>query len=480
MRQVDIYGKGGMGKSTTTQNLNAGLDEMGKEIMIAGCDSAPGESFDEAGLRALPPARGKIPLFPGSPDVEISRKKTDGHPCFSCSACNTSARLHLPVAPACNVSCNYCVRKFDCLNESRPGVTSRVLSPQEALARFTQVKGEIPNLTVVGIAGPGDALANFAETAETLRLIRSVDPVITFCLSTNGLMLPLYADQLLHLGVSHVTITVNTVDPAIGAKIYSSINYMGMEYSGEVGASILLANQLSGLRYLTHRGVICKVNIVLLKGINEEHVETVVQKVKSLGAYITNIMQMIPARGSAFEDMPLVSNKDLTALRKHCETYMRQMSHCKQCRADAVGLLGDDRSIHFREMPPVAPAAMQSKSFLKIAVASRSGTLVDQHFGHAEQFYIYESDGVSLRLLEARRIGRSGDCGMCDRSAGAPRPETGKLEKALNTVADCNAVVAMRVGASPSRKLAQQGISVITTYESIDKAVMEAVLSLQN
>jgi nitrogenase iron protein NifH len=38
VRQVAIYGKGGIGKSTTTQNLNAGLGEMGKKIMIVGCD----------------------------------------------------------------------------------------------------------------------------------------------------------------------------------------------------------------------------------------------------------------------------------------------------------------------------------------------------------------------------------------------------------------------------------------------------------
>src|SRR5665647_586485 len=38
MRQVAIYGKGGIGKSTTTQNLTAGLAEMGKQIMVVGCD----------------------------------------------------------------------------------------------------------------------------------------------------------------------------------------------------------------------------------------------------------------------------------------------------------------------------------------------------------------------------------------------------------------------------------------------------------
>jgi len=38
MRQVAIYGKGGIGKSTTTQNLTSALAEMGKKIMIVGCD----------------------------------------------------------------------------------------------------------------------------------------------------------------------------------------------------------------------------------------------------------------------------------------------------------------------------------------------------------------------------------------------------------------------------------------------------------
>ena len=55
------------------------------------------------------------------------------HPCFSEEAHHRFGRAHLPVAPACNLQCRYCVRKFDCANESRPGVTSRVLSPEQAL-----------------------------------------------------------------------------------------------------------------------------------------------------------------------------------------------------------------------------------------------------------------------------------------------------------------------------------------------------------
>ncbi|MDR2820123.1 MAG: radical SAM protein [Desulfovibrio sp.] len=407
-------------------------------------------------------------------------EKTRSHPCFSASACGTSARIHLPVAPDCNIQCNYCVRSFDCPNESRPGVTTKILSPREALERFVRVKAEMPNLTVAGIAGPGDALANFAETAQTLRLVREADPDITFCLSTNGLLLPLYAPQLIELDVSHVTITINAVDPAIGAKIYKHVSYLGTRYRAEAGAAVLLSNQLAGLKLLADGGVVCKVNIVLIKGVNDAHVENVVLKVKSLGASIVNIMQMIPVRGSAFENFTLVSNREHMALRKRCEVHLPQMYHCQQCRADAVGLLGDDQSIRLREA--VAAEARTDAPVgggaLRIAVASRSGVVVDQHFGFADQFYIYESDGVSTRLVEARRISASkASCGMCGEDPGR-RGNTaegmGKIAKALAAVADCKAVVAMRIGDSPSRQLAEKGIAVFSTYETIDKAVRHA------
>jgi nitrogenase iron protein NifH len=38
MRQVAFYGKGGIGKSTTQQNIAAALSSMGKKVMVVGCD----------------------------------------------------------------------------------------------------------------------------------------------------------------------------------------------------------------------------------------------------------------------------------------------------------------------------------------------------------------------------------------------------------------------------------------------------------
>lgn len=412
---------------------------------------------------AAPAAPGRTGALP----QEELLRKTASHPCYNCSGGKT-ARMHLPVAPNCNIQCNYCVRKYDCPNESRPGVTTEILSPEQALEKYLFVKERVENLTVIGIAGPGDALANFEETKRTLALIRERDPHVTFCLSTNGLMLPLYAQELIDLGVSHVTVTINAVNPEIGAKIYRHVDYLGTKYTGVAGASILLANQLAGLRYLTSRGIICKVNTVMLKGINDQHVEDVVGRMAGLGVYISNIMQLIPVKGSAFENMELVSNREITEIRKKCAPQLRQMYHCRQCRADAVGTLEDDRSIEFRGCGAAAEAGTAA-TIRRFAVATKSGMLVDQHFGHASEFYIYESDGDKVIFLERRLVKN-----YCSGSENCGGEKESAMDSILSAVSDCSGVLALRIGDAPTRKLDDRGIKVFATYDKIEDAVKKA------
>ncbi|MBZ4645945.1 MAG: multifunctional nitrogenase iron molybdenum cofactor biosinthesis protein NifN/nitrogenase [Clostridia bacterium] len=416
------------------------------------------------------------------PDLEIKSNdgKTATHPCYNQES-HDCARMHIPVAPKCNISCNYCSRKYDCPNESRPGVTSEVLTPEQALEKFVEVKSKLENLTVVGIAGPGDALANFDKTKRALELIRQIDPEITFCLSTNGLMLPFYANDLIQLGVSHVTITINAVDPKIGAKIYKYVDYLGNRLEGEEAAWILRYNQLSGLKYLADRGVICKVNIVMIKGINDHHIQEVVRKAKECGAFMTNIMQMIPAPGSVFESMPLVSNIELNEMRKKCEVDLKQMYHCRQCRADAIGTLANDCSIHFRNKSCNASGCISQKKENEIpakyqyrfAVASKSGMLIDQHFGHAEEFYIYEYRNGEITFIEKRSVNK-----YCTGTEDCDIHED-KIQKIIRTIKDCNGVLALRAGYEPIKKLKQRGIKVIQMYEEINKGIVRAVEQME-
>ena len=174
-------------------------------------------------------------------------RRIQEHPCFSEKACHAFGRMHLAVAPKCNIQCNYCQRDYDCVNESRPGVTSRIVTPEEAVALVKQVLEEHKFIKVIGIAGPGDPLAN-EQTFEALRLIKEHFPETIRCISTNGLILPERIDELADLDVGNLTVTMNALDPEVGAKIYDHIDYHGKRYTGVEGAKILIANQAQGGR----------------------------------------------------------------------------------------------------------------------------------------------------------------------------------------------------------------------------------------
>ena len=193
-------------------------------------------------------------------------EKVKNHPCYSEEAHHHYARMHVAVAPACNIQCNYCNRKYDCANESRPGVVSEKLTPDQAAKKVLAVASTIPQMTVLGIAGPGDPLANPEKTFKTFELIAKTAPDIKLCLSTNGLMLPDHVDTIKAFNVDHVTITINMVDPEIGAKIYPWVFYKHKRYTGVEGARILSERQLLGLEMLTERGILCKVNSVMIPG----------------------------------------------------------------------------------------------------------------------------------------------------------------------------------------------------------------------
>ncbi len=276
--------------------------------------------------------------------------------------------MHLPVAPACNLQCNYCNRKFDCSNESRPGVSSTLLTPEQAVVKVRQVAQAIPQLSVVGIAGPGDPLANIARTFRTLELIREQLPDLKLCLSTNGLMLPDAVDRLLDVGVDHVTVTINTLDAEIAAQIYAWLWLDGERYSGREAGEILIARQLEGVRRLTAQGVLVKINSVLIPGINDSGMADVSRALRASGAFIHNIMPLIarPEHGTVFglNGQPEPDAETLAATRSRCGEVMPQMTHCHQCRADAIGMLGEDRSQQFTQLPAPEslPACCQSST----------------------------------------------------------------------------------------------------------------------
>jgi nitrogen fixation protein NifB len=442
---------------------------------------------------AKPPAQGCASKSCGSSDgpADLSPEvwaKVKDHPCYSEEAHHYFARMHVAVAPACNIQCNYCNRKYDCSNESRPGVVSEKLTPEQALRKVTAVASEVPQLSVLGIAGPGDAAFDWKKSRKTFELVKARVPDLKLCLSTNGLALPDIIDELAGLDVDHVTITINMVDPQVGAKIYPWIYYNRRRYTGLEASQILHERQMEGLRRLVEKNILVKVNSVLIPGINDEHLLEVNRVVKGMGAFLHNIMPLIsdPAHGTHFglTGQRGPTPRELQTLQDGVGAGTKLMRHCRQCRADAVGLLGEDRGQEFElDKLPAEPvydpssreayrevigrergehaqsrgaaeaqlASLQDAPPLLVAVATTGGGRINQHFGHAKEFQVYEASPAGVRFIGHRKVEQ-----YCQGGWG----EDASLDGTLALLEGVAAVLCSKVGRCPQDALRAAGISV--------------------
>jgi nitrogen fixation protein NifB len=439
---------------------------------------------------------------------ELSRalpEKARNHPCYGADAHHHFARMHVAVAPACNIQCNYCNRKYDCASENRPGVVSERLTPPQALRKVLAVAAAVPALSVVGIAGPGDPLANPERTFATLELLRRALPDLSLCVSTNGLALPEAVDRLVAAGVAHVTVTVNMLEAEVGERIYPWIVRGGKLIRGREASRILSERQLEGIERLAARGVLVKVNSVLIPGVNDAHIPAVSRKVHELGAFLHNVMPLVsaPEHGTHYglTGQRGPTPAELEAVREACGGGAAVMRHCRQCRADAVGMLGEDRNAEFElarlptlpaaadagdarlahraaverrrtliaeardEALSAADAAVPAGVSARVAVATRGDGLVNQHFGHASEFQVYDVSRAGARLVGVRKVEH-----YCRGGDG----EDGVLEATLEAISDCAAVLVAKVGRCPRERLAEAGIEPVDrhAFQPIEAAAL--------
>jgi len=385
------------------------------------------------------------------------------HPCFNAKIRGKFGRVHLPVAPRCNIQCNYCYRKYDCVNESRPGVTSAVLTPHQAMIYLDFVFEKAENISVVGIAGPGDPFANPKETMQTLTMVREKYPEIMLCLATNGLELAPYINELAELGISHVTVTLNTIDSEIGAQIYSFVRYGKKVLAPKTGMKILLEKQLEAIEKLKEKSIITKVNTIILPGINEDHIEAVAKKMGELKVDILNCIPFYPNKGSVFANLKEPPKEAVRKIREKAAQYIPQMYHCARCRADAIGILGEENSAELieklKECSELPEIYDDKRPY--VAVATLEGALVNQKLGKAQELFIYGRKDEQIIFIESRKT---------------PEPGQGlkRWEKLAEIIGDCRALLVNGIGHNPREVISKKGIDILELDGMIDEAV-EAV-----
>lgn len=385
----------------------------------------------------------------------------ENHPCFSSGAKHKFGRIHLPVAPECNIQCNYCDRDFQCVNESRPGVTISVLTPLQSANYLDAVLEKIHNISVVGIAGPGDPFANADETLETLRIVRKRHPEIALCLATNGLELPKYVDDIAALNVSHLTVTVNAVIPEVGSMIYAWARFNGRIYRGIDAAALILEKQINGIGMAKEAGITVKINTVVIPGINDNHVTDIARLMANMKVDIMNCIPLFHVAGTTFAHIDPPTAEKIGALRKEATRYLPQMEHCGRCRADAVGLIGETQQAEIGELLRNATRIPVTVERPFVAVASMEGIFVNQHLGEAGQLWIFGMDRGQIKLLENRPtpIAGNGD---------------GRWAQIVTILRDCNNLLVSGIGPNPQKIIERAGIGVIV-MDGLAREGLEAI-----
>jgi nitrogen fixation protein NifB len=346
------------------------------------------------------------------------------------------------------VQCNFCNRAYDCVNESRPGVSSGILSPAEASRYFDLALERNDRIAVAGIAGPGDPFANPEETLATLELIREKRPDMLLCVATNGLALPEHGERIGRLGLSHVTVTVNAVDPEIGALIYAWVRVGPKAYRGASGAELLLRRQTETVKLLKSLGITVKINTVIIPGVNDDHIEEIAASMAALGADLQNCIPLMPVRGTPFEHIEPPSAGRTQELREAAGAWLPQMTHCVRCRADASGFLGRHDQAEAAALLEQArePGPRSGRPYL--AAASREGLLVNCHLGEAEELWVAALEEGRAVIRERRPV---------------PRPGSGdrRWEALADALGDCFALLVGDCGPNPRRILERRGIRVL-------------------
>jgi nitrogen fixation protein NifB len=320
-----------------------------------------------------------------------------------------------------------------------------MLKPEQGLAYLQRVMALRSDVSVTGIAGPGDPFATPELTLETLRLVRDAYPEMLLCVASNGIALAPHADALGRLKVSHATVTVNSMRPETCAKIYDWAYDGSQTLRGEEAGRFIAAKQTEAVKALVNAGVTVKINTILIPGVNDQETGEVAECMTSLGAKLMNIIPILPVEGTPFGKFESPSALKLAAARAEARKSLPQMGHCRRCRADAVGRLDEMPDEKLREA-----LLESSKSTVRnyVAVATREGLYVNLHLGEAERFAIYRKEEDAFVLVGTKE---------------APPPGGGedRWMELAKRLSDCGAILISGAGPTPVKVLGESGIRVL-------------------
>lgn len=190
----------------------------------------------------------------------------------------------LPVAPACNMLCNFCSVDRDCIcNGNDPDCDNRALTVKQAVELAVEVSRRGNGVKNVRIAGPCEPLFNL-QTFEVLKRLRQHAVKLVPCIATNGLELPLKAVDIAELGVKAVDVCINAYSTDTARKLYTNIikDKTVLTHPEEIHW-VLLDSQLKGIEKCLSLDIQIRVFALYLPGINDGDLPAIAKTCGGMG-----------------------------------------------------------------------------------------------------------------------------------------------------------------------------------------------------
>jgi nitrogen fixation protein NifB len=354
----------------------------------------------------------------------------------------SSGRVHLPVAPKAMARVRFSPEK----------PLPRALSPEQALNWLDYLAAQGETIKVVNLNGPGDPLATPDLTLQTLAALRHGHPGLSICLTTLGMGAGKLAAELAGLGLAHVSILMDAVDPKVAEGIYAWIRPGIKTLPLPEASRLLVDEQAAGIAALVKAEITVKAKTTLYPGINSEHISAVAEKAAKLG--VTKMM-LFPFLAKddehprpAWEAVPEELNRAAKHAARHLPAQLVDMAYCRQ----TVEFNFSDLDSSDKVLPK------PSERRPNLAICSSGGFDVDLHLGQADQYLIYGPKDGPVSFLGVR-----------------PAPEPGggdtRWQQVALTLSDCFAVLAAAAGEAPKSILTEKGLVVLTQEGNVEGLV---------
>lgn len=232
--------------------------------------------------------------------------------------------INLPVAPSCNMMCNFCNRCSDCVqNGNNPEYFSKVLTPRLAVNKAITSAEKDKRTGIFKISGPGEPLCN-VQTFEVLKRLSVSLPDYVYSVCTNGILLEEKAEQIAELKVKKVEVAINAVFTHTIARLYSRIvKNNNVVANPEAMAAVMLQGQLNGIRACIERGILVSVNTTYFPGINDNDIPVIAAKCEKLGVKSMYLIAHKPEGKLKYLQQPIL--KDLIALKHEVAKYILEV-----------------------------------------------------------------------------------------------------------------------------------------------------------